>query len=98
MPAANKRNDWRRGDNSESWVPDEEEIKRRVFERRGFFPTPWQIKSIQTMMAQRDVLVISSTGSGKSVCYEALAMLAEDSGGGVLCISPLKQLMQEQVH
>ena len=25
-------------------------------------------------------------------------MLAEESGGGVLCISPLKQLMQEQVH
>jgi superfamily II DNA helicase RecQ len=50
------------------------------------------------MMAQRDVLVISSTGSGKSVCYEALAILAEDSGGRVLGISPLKQLTQEHVH
>jgi superfamily II DNA helicase RecQ len=99
MVTERKRNYWRKGDHSENWVvPDEEEIERKVFERKGFIPKAWQIKSIQTMMAGRDVVVISSTGSGKSICYQALAMLVEESGGGVLCISPLKQLMQEQVQ
>ena len=99
MVSERKRNYWRKQDHSEnSGVPDEEAIKKKVYERKGFVPNAWQIRSIQTMMARRDVVVISSTGSGKSICYQALAMLAEESGGGVLCISPLKQLMQEQVH
>ncbi len=54
-----------------------------------------QLKTIRAALAGQDVLFITPTGSGKSVCYQLPGLLAHEP---TLVISPLKALMKDQVQ
>jgi Distinct helicase family with a unique C-terminal domain including a metal-binding cysteine cluster len=60
-----------------------------------FDPYPWQIQAWKHISSRQDVIVIVSTGHGKSLCFQYAHFLK--SGGTTLVISPLKALMQNQV-
>ena len=55
---------------------------------------PFQGQVIHDFLNQHDVLLIASTGSGKSLCYQLPALLMP---GTLIVISPLIALMQDQV-
>jgi ATP-dependent DNA helicase RecQ len=55
---------------------------------------PLQAEAMLAALAGRDSLVVLATGGGKSLCYQAPALLRE----GLTCVvSPLISLMQDQV-
>jgi ATP-dependent DNA helicase RecQ len=55
---------------------------------------PLQAEAMLAALAGRDALVVLATGGGKSLCYQAPALLRE----GLTCvISPLISLMQDQL-
>lgn len=56
---------------------------------------PWQVAMAAEIMLRRDTLLISATGSGKSMCF-CLPLIA-DTTASVLVISPLLALMDDQV-
>jgi RecQ family ATP-dependent DNA helicase len=55
---------------------------------------PHQPPVIQALSAGRDALVLLPTGEGKSLCFQAAALMR---GGLTIVISPLLALMQDQV-
>jgi len=55
---------------------------------------PLQEKAIRAALAGRDSLVVLPTGGGKSLCYQAPAVVR---GGLTLVVSPLIALMKDQV-
>jgi ATP-dependent DNA helicase RecQ len=55
---------------------------------------PLQQEAMEAILAGRDSLVVLPTGGGKSLCFQAPAMLRD---GLALCISPLISLMKDQV-
>lgn len=55
---------------------------------------PGQRKVIEAVVAQKDVLAVLPTGTGKSLCYQLPGYLLP---GTVLIISPLISLIQDQV-
>ncbi len=64
---------------------------RRLFGFSGF--RPGQREAVEAVMAGRDVLAVMPTGSGKSLCYQLPALLAD---GVTLVVSPLIALMEDQ--
>ncbi|KAF8382367.1 hypothetical protein PRIPAC_71509 [Pristionchus pacificus] len=52
-------------------------------------------RPLQRAVVNADVIVIMSTGSGKSLCYQLPAVI---SGGFTLVISPLISLVEDQLH
>eukprot|EP00930_Biecheleria_cincta_P035357 TRINITY_DN24318_c0_g1_i1.p1 TRINITY_DN24318_c0_g1~~TRINITY_DN24318_c0_g1_i1.p1 ORF type:complete len:823 (-),score=106.28 TRINITY_DN24318_c0_g1_i1:19-2487(-) len=56
---------------------------------------PWQRSVLAHWHAGGDALVLSGTGSGKSLCFQVPALVAE--GTVVIVISPLISLMRDQV-
>lgn len=56
---------------------------------------PWQRSVLSHWHAGGDALVLSGTGSGKSLCFQVPALVAE--GTVVIVISPLISLMRDQV-
>jgi ATP-dependent DNA helicase RecQ len=59
---------------------------------------PLQGEAASAFLAGRDALVVMPTGGGKSLCFQAPALLLSDAGEGVtLVISPLVALMDDQV-
>ncbi|GMT31477.1 hypothetical protein PFISCL1PPCAC_22774, partial [Pristionchus fissidentatus] len=56
---------------------------------------PLQRAAVNAVMAGEDVVVIMSTGAGKSLCYQLPAVA---SGGFALVVSPLLSLVEDQLH
>src|SRR5262245_52733957 len=67
-----------------------------VIERHWGYRTlrPLQAEAMQATLAGRDSLVVLPTGGGKSLCYQAPAVL---QGGTTVVISPLIALLKDQV-
>ena len=60
---------------------------------------PWQREAIATILDRRDSVLVLPTGGGKSLCFQAPA-LVDDGGAGphlALVVSPLIALMKDQV-
>jgi ATP-dependent DNA helicase RecQ len=66
---------------------------RRHFGFESF--RPGQSEAVSAALADRDVLVVMPTGSGKSLCYQLPALMRDDL---TLVVSPLVSLMQDQVE
>ena len=67
-----------------------------VIERHWGYRTlrPLQAEAMQATLDRRDALVVLPTGGGKSLCYQAPAVL---QGGTSVVVSPLISLMKDQV-
>ena len=58
---------------------------------------PFQLRAIQALCDGRDALVVSGTGSGKSLCFQLPPLLSAEGDGIAIVISPLISLMRDQV-
>jgi len=59
-----------------------------------------QVEAIQHVRAGRNVVVVTGTASGKTICYNVpiLETLVADPAATVLCIYPTKALTQDQLR
>jgi ATP-dependent DNA helicase RecQ len=72
------------------------ELKARLQEIWGYTEfRPPQGEIIQTILTQRDALIILPTGGGKSLCFQLPALMQT---GLTIVISPLVALMENQVQ
>lgn len=72
-----------------------ENVKEVVSRYWGFSQLrPLQEQAIRSVLAARDSLVVLPTGGGKSLCYQAPAVLRGDT---TVVVSPLISLMKDQV-
>src|SRR5712692_9965310 len=69
---------------------------KAVIAKHWGFPSfrPLQERAMRAMLEDRDSLVVMPTGGGKSLCYQAPAMLRGDTA---VVVSPLISLMKDQV-
>ena len=75
--------------------PELEPLRARVREVFGFdHLRPLQAEAMGAVLAGRDALVVLPTGGGKSLCYQAPALVQP---GFTLVISPLIALMADQL-
>ncbi|WP_416898856.1 MAG: DNA helicase RecQ [Minwuia sp.] len=65
---------------------------KRVFGHAGF--RPGQADAVEALLSGRDVLAVMPTGAGKSLCYQAPALVMD---GLTVVVSPLVALMEDQV-
>lgn len=79
--------------NAESFSNAQERQVLRLFGKKQL--RPGQRELIVAALAGRNVLGVLPTGHGKSLCYQAVAVLL---GGTSVVISPLIALMRDQVH
>src|SRR6266513_5671534 len=72
-----------------------DDLKQLVLKHWGH-PTfrPLQEDAMRAVLDSRDSLLVLPTGGGKSLCYQAPAVLR---GGTTVVISPLIALMKDQV-
>jgi ATP-dependent DNA helicase RecQ len=76
-------------------LADEARIERVAREAFGYEALrPGQGEAIEAALAGRDVLVVMSTGSGKSAIYQITALLTP---GATVVVSPLIALQRDQV-
>src|SRR5207302_2992439 len=69
---------------------------KQIIERHWGFRTlrPLQEQAMRAVLDGRDSLVVLPTGGGKSLCYQAPAVLR---GTTTVVVSPLISLMKDQV-
>mmetsp|Transcript_9438 Transcript_9438/g.16917 ORF Transcript_9438/g.16917 Transcript_9438/m.16917 type:complete len:1531 (-) Transcript_9438:56-4648(-) len=85
---------WR--ENPEDYSADDlKEILRRNFHYEEF--RPGQQEAVSSLLAGKKTLLLLSTGSGKSLCFQMPAFLLREEGF-TLVISPLVSLMQDQLQ
>ena len=71
------------------------ELRETIRRHWGFTEfRPLQQEAMTAVLDGRDSLVVMPTGGGKSLCYQAPAVLR---GGTTVVISPLISLMKDQV-
>src|ERR1700727_2889290 len=71
------------------------DLRRIIAKHWGFTSLrPLQEQAMQAVLDGRDSLVVMPTGGGKSLCYQAPAVLR---GGVTVVVSPLIALMKDQV-
>nr|CAB3265513.1 ATP-dependent DNA helicase Q1-like [Phallusia mammillata] len=75
-----------------NWSPQVRSKLEELFHLKNFWPK--QLEAINATMSNQDVLLITSTGGGKSLCYQLPALL---STGVTVVISPLVSLIEDQV-
>ena len=78
-----------------------EEIHTIVIEKfemafNGRSPYKWQVDVTEALLLEREVVVIASTGSGKTMPF-CMPLLIDEMKKKVLIISPLNELEEEQV-
>lgn len=72
-----------------------EEVSKEIARTWGIHRLrPLQAEAIQANLEHRDLLLVLPTGGGKSICYQAPALVRE---GLTVVISPLISLMKDQV-
>ncbi|KAG2123871.1 P-loop containing nucleoside triphosphate hydrolase protein [Suillus clintonianus] len=76
-------------------VPEMLDMQHVVEEIFGFTPCKWQLQSAQEQLKRNDVFTISSTGSGKTLCFW-IPLLFNDNGVMIL-ITPLNILGDKNV-
>src|SRR5438105_15011098 len=70
-------------------------LKAAVAQYWGFQSLrPLQEEAMRAVLAGQDSLVVLPTGAGKSLCYQAPAVV---QGGTTVVVSPLISLMKDQV-
>ena len=70
-------------------------LKKQLEDVFGFKSLhPFQQKVIDSVLMDDDILVISPTGSGKSLCFQLPALIQE---GITIVLSPLRSLIYDQV-
>ena len=73
-------------------------IRMRLVEgfKLSYTPDDWQLHLVRRILAGYDSILCAGTGYGKSLIFEALALLG-GKGKLVIVISPLKALERDQV-
>ena len=75
--------------------PDSASVQKVLRATFGFEAfRPGQAEIVAAILADRDVLAVMPTGSGKSLCYQLPALLRD---GLTIVVSPLIALMRDQV-
>ena len=77
------------------WSDEMKALAEKIMEKWETRPRTWQGQVMDCVIQGRDVLVRAGTGAGKSLCFQALALLRP--GAIVLVVSPLVGLMENQV-
>ncbi|CAG9530750.1 unnamed protein product [Cercopithifilaria johnstoni] len=75
------------------WVKECRRVLRDIFKLNDF--RPLQRAVINAVLSKEDCLVVMSTGSGKSLCYQLPAVVMN---GIVMVVSPLVALIEDQLH
>uniref|UniRef100_A0A915HHU3 DNA 3'-5' helicase n=1 Tax=Romanomermis culicivorax TaxID=13658 RepID=A0A915HHU3_ROMCU len=75
------------------WSPNVRHILKSTFIMENF--RDYQLAVINATLSNEDVILIMSTGGGKSLCYQLPALVAQK--GFTLVVSPLISLMQDQL-
>jgi len=73
-------------------VPDLADILERYWGYHSF--RPLQREAMEAVLSGRDSLLVLPTGGGKSICFQAPAMMSD---GLAVIVSPLISLMKDQV-
>lgn len=77
------------------WSNEMKALAGKIIEKWKNPPRTWQAQAMDCVIQGRDVMVRAGTGAGKSLCFQALALLRP--GATVLVVSPLVGLMENQV-